>query len=127
MPYPVMRITNKKRIVETNLVNRTGTVKELISMEDWEIEIHGLIVSKDGTFPDEQIMQLRDLYKQGNSLAISSTLTDIFLCQKETGGSDQVIIYDLEFPEVRGVINVRPYLMKLKSDAPFDLVKTVKG
>lgn len=123
LPYPVVRIQGKKRIVETSLVNRTGTVKELISMDDYEIDIRGLIISKDNFFLDQLIMQLRDLYRQQSSLKISSGLTDIFLSQPEAQGSDYVVIREIEFPEVRGIMNMRPYSIKLTSDAPFDLVK----
>jgi len=126
LPYPVMKITCKKTIVETSLVNRTGTVKELISIQDYQIEINGLMISKNNFFPDQVVMQLRDLYKQNSSLIISSTLTDILLCQPEIGGSDHVVITELDFLEPKGM-NVRPYKMLLNSDAPFELIKTTNS
>jgi len=127
LPYPVLRISNKKRIVETSLVNREGSVKELISNEDWEIEVRGLMVEKNGFIPETAITQLRDWYKQGVALSFENAMTDILLCDKDRQGSNLVVIYDLEFPEVRGIIHVRPYFLKLKTDAPFELVKTITG
>jgi|GEM_PF-1380055 len=134
LPYPLMRISRKKRIVETDLVHRTGTVKELISKSDWEIEIHGYIVSKDGDFPDDQYMALRDLEAMDEALEIQSALTDIFFSLPDTQKPDdnnqptnQVVIYDFDMPDMRGVSNVQPYAFKCKSDAKFSIIKTITG
>jgi len=126
-PYCTTRISCKKTIVKTGLVNRPGSVKELISFEDYEIELRGLIVAQYDTLPTSQIKQVRDFFKQQTSLSISSALIDIFLAQPETNGSNHVIIESYEFPEVRGVMNVRPFTMRLVSDAPFELIKTTNS
>ena len=50
-------------------------------------------------------------------------LTDIFLVRPDRGGSDNVVITSMEFPAVKGIQNVKPYVLKLLSDAPFNLIK----
>lgn len=117
---PVIKISSKKTIVQTALVNRTGSVKELISTDDYLINIKGLIVSEDSTFPEEQITQLRDIYLQNEAITIENALISIFFQDNEN-----VVITDFSLPEVKaGVSNVRAYEMNLVSDKSFKLIKS---
>jgi hypothetical protein len=125
LPFPVVSVTCRKHIIETPLVERRGTVKELISIEDWDIKIKGLIVSTSDVYPEEAVTQLRDLFERNEAIEMQNAITDIFLITPDRKGSDLVVIKDISFPEVRGVMNVRAYELSLVSDAPFDL-KQVK-
>lgn len=117
LPNPVIRITNKKTIVETAMVGRTGTVKELISLEDYRINIKGIIIMEDNSYPEADIRKLHELYKQNTSFPISSALTDIFLTD-----DNKVVITDITWPEITGTQNVKTYEMNLVSDHPLDLI-----
>ena len=59
IPNAVISIRGKKSIVETAMVGRKGTVKELISVDDYEIRIAGVCLDVD--FPDQQINALNEL------------------------------------------------------------------
>ncbi len=117
LPNPVIRITNRKTIVETALVGRVGTVKELIGQEDYKINIKGIIITENNNYPEEQIQKIHALYKQNKSLTINSALTNIILTNEMS-----VVITDLTWPEVSGVQNVKTYEMNLLSDIPFNLI-----
>jgi hypothetical protein len=117
LPNPVIRITNKKTIVETAMVNRTGTVKELIGTEDYKINIKGIIIMENNNYPEDDINKIHELYKQNISFRISSPLTDIFLTE-----DNHVIITDITWPEISGIQNVKTYEMNLVSDNPFELI-----
>ena len=123
LPHPVVAIKSKKHIVETIVVGRNGTVKEMIGAHDYEIEIRGFMVGKDNEFPEEEMTRLRTIYELNKAVEMRCTLTDIFLVRPDRGGSDNVVITSLEFPAVTGIKNVKPYVLKLVSDAPFNLVK----
>ena len=116
LPNPVIRITSKKTIVETVMVNRVGTVKELIGQEDFRINIKGIIVSEDNSYPEEMIKKIHDLYSRNKSLEIMSALTDIFLYD-----DNNVVITDINWPEMSGAQNIKTYEMNLVSDRSFDL------
>jgi hypothetical protein len=122
LPHPIISINSKKNIVETQLVERRGTVKELINIEDYEIIIKGFIVAQTHEFPEKEVARLRKLYEFNVPLSIQCPITDIFLLRPDRNGSDQVIIKELKFPAVKGIKNVRPYELLLVSDAPFNLV-----
>lgn len=122
LPYPVISIESRKTIVETPLTDRRGTVKELISIRDYEIRIKGFIISSAHEFPEQDVTTLRNIYEQNTAISIQCPLTDIFLLRPDRGGSDNVIISELKFPAITGVKNVRPYELKLLSDEPFNLI-----
>jgi len=122
LPYPVVSIESRKTIVETAMTERRGTVKELINIKDYEITIKGFLIASTHEFPEQDVTTLRNIYEQNMALSIQCPLTDIFLLRPDRTGSDQVIISELKFPAIQGVKNVRPYELKLLSDAPFNLI-----
>ncbi len=113
----VSDFTNKKTIVETPLVNRKGTVKEEVSINDWEINVKGIIVSSDGCYPDDQVSELNELYEWGVSLGIENARSSLLL-----GDEEMVVIRSLRFPELKGMKNVQPFEMNMVSDYAFDLI-----
>lgn len=113
----VSDFTNKKTIVETALVNRKGTVKEEISISDWEINIKGIMVSPDFDYPDELVSELSELYELGVSLGIENARASLIL-----DGNEMVVIKSLRLPELKGMKNVQPFEMNLVSDLAFDLI-----
>lgn len=119
LPFPVVSITSRKRIVETYLTQRNGTVKELISGEGYQITVRGQMIGENGVYPEGDMVTLRNLYERNQAVNISCAATDIFL--KRTDTKDMVVITSLTIPEKRGNKNVREYEMTMVSDAPFNL------
>lgn len=122
LPYPVISIRSRKTIIETPLTERRGSVKEVINMQDYEIMIRGFIINKTNEYPEDGVKKIQQLYEYDGPVHIQNAVTDIFLLNTKRGGSDEVIVTDLSFPEYAGVKNVKPYQMTLLSDAPFNLI-----
>ena len=118
LPHPVVSISSKKTIIETALTERRGTVKELINIEDYQITIRGLIIGGTNELPEADVAKLVDIYELNVAVTITNALTDIFLLK---GGSERVVIKSLDFPEVKGVKNVRGYTLVMVSDQSFSL------
>ena len=116
LPNTMMSIMSKKNIVTTTLVNRDGTVKEEISMGDWEINIKGVLVGKGSRYPEEEKQKMVDWYKEKKTFNIQNARTAICLADCE-----KVVITELRFPEIRGFENTQPYELKLLSDVEFSL------
>jgi hypothetical protein len=116
LPFPIIRISSQKRIVETPLTERKGTVVEIVSQENWKIYIKGFIISKDLIFPEEQVYALKQLYENTKYLRLRCALTDLFLT-----ADDRVVITDLNFPDVKGIEHVKPYEMNLITTNIFNL------
>ncbi len=116
LPNTILSMTSKKNIVKTALVNRDGTVKEQISIDDWDLRIRGVLVGKGDNYPEEEKQLMVDWYKRKKSMNIQNVKTAICL-----EGKEKVVIEDLSFPEIRGFENTQPYEMRLSSDVEFDL------
>lgn len=112
----VSSLSNQVTIVETPLVNRQGTVKEEISINDWIINVKGIIVSADGGYPDEQVAELNDMYRTREAVGIENARTALVLDENE-----KVVIKSLRFPEIQGMVGTQAFEMELVSDLPFDL------
>ncbi len=115
IPNSVISINGKKTIVETPMVGRKGTVKELISVDDYEINIAGVALDID--FPDQQIAKLNELYNINESITLKCALTDIFLEEE-----DKVVIKSIDFQEMRGCETAQIFKMNLVTDRSFELI-----
>ena len=111
----VISLSCKKTIVETPLVARKGTVKEEISIDDWEITIKGIIVGKE-LYPEDEVNKLKELFEENKALGINNVLTAMFLDDQE-----KVVIKSLELNDSKGMEHVQPFTMQLVSDTEFDL------
>jgi hypothetical protein len=116
LPNTTMSLMNRKNIVTTTLVNRDGTVKEEISLGDWEINIRGILVGKENFYPDEEKQMLVSWYKEKKTFNIQNARTTICL-----GEDKKIVITELNFPEIKGYENTQPYELKLLSDVEFSL------
>lgn len=116
LQYAVMSITGKKTIVETPLVGQKGSVKELISIEDYKISLAAMIVSEDGTYPDEQITQVKELYNINEAVELVSAFTNLIF-----DPDDKVVITDISFPPTPGIEDAQAVKLELVTDKPFEL------
>lgn len=117
LPNAVINLEQNKKIVETDLVNRKGTVKELISIEDYSITIAAFIQSDDGSYPAGQIARIRELFQINESVELVSVLTDL-LFDKD----DKVVITNVSWPATPGIEDGQAVTFQCKSDMPFELI-----
>lgn len=121
LPHCTIKISGKKTIIRTSLVQRRGTVKELYSVDDYVIEIKGFLINKKREFVDYEVNILKHIFESKQSICLDNVLTNIFL-QKESGG--RVAITSIDFPETKGEdVWIRPFSMNCESDNVFDLIR----
>lgn len=116
IPFAVVGVVCKKILVETPMPERGGSVTELISIDDYQISLKGLLITDDGTYPEEEVFDMHAIFQINRSLRMECVLTDIFLKKEQL-----VIVKDCRFNPVAGVEHVRPFEMELKSNMIFDL------
>ncbi len=112
----VVSITAKKTIVETPLVGRKGTVKELISIDDYEIKLVAVVSGDD--YPEQEIQEIVKLYEINENIKMICPMTDYFLKSEE-----MVVIKSLELPAMEGNEDMQIITMTLVSDKQFELEK----
>ncbi len=112
----IKTITAKKNIVETPLVGRKGAVRELISSEDFKVSIRAVVRTENGTYPADQIVELKELYNVNEAVELKSVLTDLLFDE-----NDKVVITDMSFPETPGVEDEQEVQIECVTDKPFEL------
>ncbi|GAB5524885.1 MAG: hypothetical protein Roseis2KO_27570 [Roseivirga sp.] len=119
---PVVTITGSKKIIRTALtgvnreeeVQRRGTVKELISVNDYQIKITGRIVDEDdpGRYPERIVTKIRNLFELRRALTINCKITDML-------GITHIAVEKLSFPGDSGMENSQRYEISGFSDEDF--------
>ena len=117
IPQAVLSITGKKNIVETSMIGRGGTVKELISIDDYRITIGLYIQSSDGRYPEEQINEIQELWEINEAIGIHSALTDIIFYP-----DNKIVITSISYPSTPGVEDAQVVKLECVTDAPFELI-----
>lgn len=118
LPFAVMSMTWKKTFVTTPMPERGGSVHELISIDDYVFNIKGLLINEADEFPEQQIIQLHDIFKINASVRLRSALSAIVL---KGGADERVIIKEVKWPATAGVENVKAFEIDCESDQIFDL------
>lgn len=116
LPYAIMSITSKKTIVETPLVGRSGSVKELISMDDYTISITTVLVGEGGAYPEAEIEMIDKIWRLNECVEITSAFTDLVF-----GGNDNIVIKSIKYPSMQGVEDAQIVTLECVTDLPFEL------
>lgn len=104
-------------VVSTAVVERKGTVNEIVNIDDYKFTIRGFLIGKNRTVPEDKIRALVDLKESTMEKTLHGGYPEIFLDE-----SCRIIITELEFPEVQGGSHwIRPFTMTCKSDFITDL------
>ena len=115
---PSVTIVGQKTIVETALAGSTrrGTVKELISVDDYQVTIRGIALNYASklVYPEDEVKAIRDLYEKNQSLVVESALTNLF-------GIYRLVIKSASFPEMVGIQHAQAYELVCVSDEDFEL------
>lgn len=127
LPFAVISINTKKTIVTTPMVERGGSVHEIVSIDDFDINIKGILISDENVFPEKDIADLHKLFEVNTSVELRSALTDIFL---KGGNLDndtlsdqlhQVVIKNINYPAVAGIEQAKPFEIVCESDMIFTM------
>ncbi len=121
-PYAWLSVSNSKTIVETPLTEIPGgEVNEEINIQPVRFSMKGLLIGKNGMFPEKELVQLIGLINRREAVKVKSVLTDMHLLNT-VHKTDKVIIMDYSLADNPGVKNVRGFTLELKSDREFELV-----
>lgn len=104
-------------IVNTPVVERKGTVTEIVNIDDYKFTIRGFLIGKNRQVPEQQILDLIALKESTQEKTLHGGYPELFLDE-----SCRIVISELEFPEVQGQNHwIRPFSITCKSDFISDL------
>lgn len=113
---PIIRAVCRKTVVETPLVERNGSVKEIVSTDDWVINIKGTIKLSGGGWPDQALEDLLAMFYRNEAVSIESALTARLL-----NGNEYVVLTNLSLPDKQGKEQSIDYEIECVSDIAFEL------
>lgn len=104
-------------IVSTPVVERKGTVNEIVNIDDYKFTIRGFLIGKNRLVPEDDILNLVAIKESTREKTLHGGYPELFLDE-----SCRIVISELEFPEVQGQNHwIRPFTMTCKSDFITDL------
>ena len=118
IPFAVLGMTWKKIIVNTPMPERGGSVKEIVSIDDYKFNLKGILIIDEFAFPESEIIKIHDLFTVNKSVPMRSVISDIVL---NGTFNHAVVIKEIKWPPVTGIEHVKPFEMDLESDSILDL------
>lgn len=113
----LVSVTGRKNIIETPLVGRKGSVKELINLSDYQISITGALIGNSGEWPEEKLEKINELYNINEAIELKCALTDVFFEE-----NDRVVIQELNIPAMNQTEHIQIVEMKCVTDRAFELI-----
>jgi hypothetical protein len=86
-------------------------------VDDYKISLAGFIQSTDRTYPENEIIEIRDLYNVNKAVEMVSALTDLIFDE-----DDRVVIQSISFPATAGLEDAQVVKMECITDKPFELI-----
>lgn len=111
----IVSMTQPKRIIRTEIQGRDNSVKEYIGMDDYQINIQGMITGTNGTFPFQEVAELHAICKAPITIPVISAyfqLFDIF----------SLVITDFTFDQEAGGYSKQTFTINAISDRPIELI-----
>lgn len=68
----LISVSQAKKIVKTEIAGRNGTVKEYVGLDDYSIQITGVITGANGQHPAGEVESLKRMLDAPISIAVSS-------------------------------------------------------
>lgn len=104
-------------IISTPVVERMGTVNEIVNLDDYKFTIRGFLIGKNRKVPEDDIENLLELRNSTREKTLHGGFPEIFL-----DATCRIVVSELEFPEVQGQTHwIRPFTLTCKSDFITDL------
>jgi len=106
-----------RNIIKTEIQGRDGTVKEYIGEGDAQISFRGVITGINGSYPSEEVEQLRQVIKAPTSIPVTCK----FLNDKDIYN---VVFEDRTLDQEEGGYSYQTFVLQAISDIPQELLIT---
>ena len=116
LDHVLVGVRQNKQIVKTQVEGLDGTIKEYISLGDYEITIRGNLVNEIDGFarPTQQMNNLLRFLRYNDAIRMVSKAT-------LPHNIESVVVMDYSFDEQAGYVNQIPCRIRLLSDTPEEI------
>lgn len=118
IPFGVLSMNWRTTFVSTPLPERGGSVKELVSIDDYVFNLKGIFVNDENYYPEQDIIDLHKIFMKGAGVSLRSVLSDIVL---KGEFEHKCIIKEIRFPSIEANEHTQPFEISLESDMIFTL------
>lgn len=114
--WPLLDISAAKNIIKTAIKGRSGTVKEYINTDDYQITIRGILINYiNDDYPEDLVNDLHDIFKINAELQVTTPVLNLL-------DIHNIVIESLRLPEVEGYNHIQPFVIQCLSDEPVELI-----
>lgn len=109
-PTTMVDATRKRTIVETAIAGRDGTVKELISAQDWQLHFRGLLINEKSLDPPHAaIHEMKEMSLFQGAISVEGGIFRAL-------GIDAIVVTDLAIRPISGTPNAVAFEFSATSD-----------
>lgn len=110
----LVTVSQQKVIVKTTIQGRNGTVKEYIGMDDFQIQVNGIITGANGVMPIQQIAGLNKMLIAPIPIEVACQFLQIF-------GIDYLVLDSYTLEEAEGAYAYQKFSLSFLSDVQQEL------
>lgn len=114
-PFECVVELNQPTMVEETYLKgrRSGSVKEIIGLDDFYITIRGFIINYETSdYPTEAVEAFRKMIKLPTELQVESPFLNMFYI-------NEMVIFDRNIPQIEGSLQYQPFTLMCKSNEPY--------
>ena len=113
----LLDVSQAKKIITTEIQGRDGTVKEYIGMDDYNISINGIITGTNGSYPQNEVNNLKRMLDAPVAIPVVSTYLTAL-------GIYNVVVKEFSFDQEAGGYSKQNFSITALSDFPIELILT---
>lgn len=110
----LLTVTQAKNIVKTKIQGRDGTTKEYIGMDDYQIQINGIITGPNGRFPSDDVSNLKQILDAPIPIPVASSYLNSL-------GINSIVVEQYELGQEAGGYSYQTFSVTCSSDVPQEL------
>ncbi len=110
----LLTVTQAKKIIKTQIQGADGTVKEYIGLDDYVIQLNGIITGKNGIAPVDEVGDLKRILD-------APVAIDVACDYLRNLGIDTIVIDDYEIGQTEGSYSYQTFSIRMLSDIPTQL------
>ena len=110
----LITVSQAKKIIKTEIQGRDGTVKEYIGMDDYQVQINGIITGPNGHYPKDDVSALKAILDAPVPIDVACTYL-------QTLGIDSLVVEQYEMGQQEGGYSYQTFSISCISDVPQEL------
>ena len=110
----LLTVSQAKKIVKTEIQGRNGSVKEYIGLDDYQVQINGVITGPNGHYPIQTVSFLKQILDAPVPIPIASTYLNNL-------GIHTIVIESYELAQDAGGYSYQKFSISCSSDTPQEI------